>query len=87
MIPEYIKWHAEHAAAAQAEGWCIFEAEGSIDNTPLQLQRCDEAEILDSDYDAWALVKAGTQPHHTEAMALLKQHSLPEWVQIMETVE
>lgn len=72
-----------HDAAALREGWVLSECHGSRHGA-LQVQCVDAAAalqtagslpfavpMLDSDLDAWALVRGGVEPHHFAARALL----------------
>ena len=69
--------------AALREGWVLSECHDSR-HGPLQVQCVDDAAALqaawslpfvvpalDSDLDAWALVRDGVQPHHQAARELL----------------
>lgn len=67
-------WTAEHSAAAQAEGWDIFECIGSSYGS-WQIQKLDENDILDNDDDAWTIVGAQIKPHHVAAVAFLRAHN------------
>ena len=47
-------WTAEDEAAANAEGWCISNANN--EETAFEIQRLDEAEVFDEDIGAIAHV-------------------------------
>lgn len=70
-------WTAEHSAAAQAEGWDIFECFGSSYGS-WQVQNLDESGKLTNDDDAWKIVGAQTKPHHVAAIAFLRAHNPQE---------
>lgn len=79
-----VHWHGPgHDQAALREGWVLSECHGAR-HGPLQVQCVDDAAALqaawslplavpalDSDLDAWALVRDGVQPHHQAARELL----------------
>lgn len=51
-------WTAEDSAAAHPQGWNLFESSVDIDGeTQLLIQRCDELEIFDDDFEALEFVK------------------------------
>jgi hypothetical protein len=77
--------YPEHSAAAYAEGWEIFLADGSEANRegtwPYQLMKDDEADLLPNDTEAHKLVVAGAKegkPHHLAALTFLRRESKPE---------
>lgn len=47
-------WTEEHRQHASAQGWGVFAIDG--DEDMLEIQRLDEADIFDSDEDAYAFV-------------------------------
>ncbi len=60
-------WTPADSAAAVQEGWDVFDCDGEM-----QVQRCDEQEILPDDDAAWKLVAEGTRrgsPLHAKALA------------------
>lgn len=60
-------WTPADSAAAVQEGWDVFNCDGEM-----QVQRCDEHEILPDDDAAWKLVAEGTRrgsPLHAKALA------------------
>lgn len=76
-------WSNEHRAAANNEGWDIWDTSGS-ESEPWQIQRFDESHEnpgvqLDSDDDALRLVVNGSAPHHEAARLFIKAHSTQEW--------
>lgn len=78
-------------AAASPEGWAIFHCPDSAENQdglrPWQVQRDDEAGILSGDYDAWVIVRDGTEPHHGAAREFLGAHSAPELAAIAASTD
>lgn len=75
---------------AQAEGWDIFEASGSIANVngdrEFQLQRIDETQVFPGDEEAWHHVY--TQAHagsalHRRALIFLRERSPAEFEAII----
>lgn len=66
------------------EGWAIFHSSGSVDGE-WQIQRDDEAQVFESDGQAWKFVydraQAGSSPHQ-EALNFLKENCFPEWVRV-----
>jgi hypothetical protein len=84
-----VDWTADDAAQAQAEGWDIFDSDGS-DNGPWQLQSFDSPEDWDlapspypfsSDEDVWRHVvsEASTGSRlHVKALAFLHIYNRPE---------
>ncbi|MBN9548496.1 MAG: hypothetical protein J0H31_06330 [Alphaproteobacteria bacterium] len=88
------EWLADEIEAAQAEGWDIFEAEGSISNEngdrPFQLQALDDSDIFtghNRDVDAWRHVYTKAQagsPLHQQALDFLREHSPAEYEAIVK---
>ncbi|TGT64053.1 MULTISPECIES: hypothetical protein [unclassified Mesorhizobium] len=88
------EWLPEHQSDAQAEGWDIFEASGSISNEngdrEFQLQALDDSDIFTGetrDVDAWRHVHAKAQtgsPLHQQALAFLREHSPGEYEAIIK---
>ena len=84
--------HGYDDNAAMAEGWAIFDADGSVQNkdgrSPFQLQRIDEMEKFDGDIEAWRYVidraKEGSLLH-LGALRFLAAESPGEIDQIAET--
>ncbi len=85
------EWTADDMAAAQAEGWDIFQSDDC-----LRLERLDDPGSIpelgfddpkfESDYAAWAHVLAGGRdgnPLHTKALAHLREHSPDEYAEII----
>jgi hypothetical protein len=62
-------------------GWAIFDSSGE-----LQIQRCDEARIFATDFDAWAHViheaLANADSAEAKALARIKHESPGEWERI-----
>jgi hypothetical protein len=95
MVPP---WTEAHSSAAIAEGWEIFDCDGSS-NGRWQVDMLDDpaewAQInggvlpprLDDDQHAWALVANGTLPHHLAARAFLQAHNPPEYELVMKYKE
>jgi hypothetical protein len=87
-------WDDTSSAAAEAEGWCISLADGSLENIrgdrPWQLQRLDEVAIFDSDQDAWDHVircaLRGSELHF-RALGYLRTYSRPEYDAIARRYE
>lgn len=72
-------------ALAQNEGWAVFNADGSqqnrLGNCPLQIQRLDELELLESDLAAHRCVVEGAKDgkeHCLHALKCLRNESQPE---------
>jgi len=80
-------WTADDDRAAGAEGWSLFESDGSADGTP-QVQRIDDPgpgeAKLDGDPDAWAVLRAdpGT-PLHARALAIIRNENPAEYERVM----
>lgn len=78
-------WSDDHRAAAQREGWDIFDTSGS-ENGPWQIQHFDDAsEVpgaaqLDTDDDALRMVMNGTSAHHEAARRFIQAHNEHEWI-------
>ena len=81
-------WLPKHDGAAIAEGWSIFDCDGS-DNGRWQLCRIDGASMLPefqplaSDDEAWKIVATGTGAHHLAARQFLKVHNPQEFAAVM----
>lgn len=83
-------WTPTDPDLADAEGWNVFLAEGSIQNKdgdrPYQLQRVDERAVFDGDAAAWKHVydqaHAGSALHQ-RALNHLRAESLPEFEAII----
>lgn len=76
-------WTDEHRAAANLEGWDIWETKGS-ECGPWQIQRIDEVHEplgaqLESDDDALRIVFNGVGVHHEAARQFIKAHNKQEW--------
>ena len=84
-------WTEENSRAAEAEGWDIFDSEGSV-NGPRQLQAFDEPELWPGapqpypfpggDPEVWAHVRrrAGEgSPLHIHALEFLREHNPQEY--------
>ncbi|TIW53840.1 MAG: hypothetical protein E5V54_24060 [Mesorhizobium sp.] len=91
-----VEWLPEHQSDAQAEGWDIFEASGSISNEngdrEFQLQALDDSDIFTGetrDIDAWRHVYtqafAGSALHQ-HALNFLREHSPGEYEAIVKEV-
>lgn len=86
-------WTHDDAAKAQAEGWDIFEASGSIQNKdgdrPFQLQSIDEMDVLADDMEAWLLVRGRAMAGnglHQRALAFLNAQSPGEYADLINYV-
>lgn len=86
-------FEATHSEAAMREGWCLSNAWGSSDDQ-IQVQRLDNPEdvlaaygflppLHDGDSVAWAIVGAGTGPHHIAAREILQKFSPGEYLAVM----
>lgn len=90
------QWNPDHQFDAQAEGWDIFEASGSISNEngdrEFQLQALDDSDVFTGetrDVDAWRHVYTQAQagsPLHQQALAFLREHSPAEHEAILKEV-
>lgn len=79
-MPRYSSmWLPNLADAALREGWVLSPCSGDTKHA-LQVQRVDDPASTGRDFDipllrddsqAWAIVKAGTGPHHEIAKELL----------------
>lgn len=90
-----IVWTVEDGAAAQTEGWGIFECYGS-DNGPFQLCRIDDPEVFAADLGAqilrtwtddtevWEFVRSSGSDLHTKALAFLREQNPAEYESIMQ---
>lgn len=74
-----LPWTADHNAAAEREGWALFDADGE-----LQVQRLDEEGILASDDEAFDLVMKGREPHHFAIRGHIYDKSPAEWARIVK---
>lgn len=77
-----------HRAAANAEGWDIWDCNDSAHRWQVQkfddLYACDaNIPTLDSDQLAWKIVAKGTEPHHIAAREFLRVNCLPEYQMMM----
>ncbi|MBN3761362.1 hypothetical protein [Burkholderia sp. Ac-20365] len=77
------EWTGQMYDLAHAEGWGVFECDGSA-NGPWQICKNDHAEvgadvILVSDDIAWKIVMEGHKPHHEAARAFIQQNNPLEW--------
>ena len=83
----------EDHIAANNEGWDIFSCTGS-ESGEWQIQMIDDLQsilpeiilinILQSDEDAWKIVANGKKPHHSKAIAFLKQYNIIEYNNVMK---
>lgn len=86
------------SAAANAEGWDVFDSYGS-DNGPYQVCRIDDPErwhadrelafvppYLESDDEAWQIVMRRHDPHHAKAREFIKEHNPKEWIAMCKFV-
>lgn len=74
---DLIEWTAADSGAAYKEGWDIFEC-SAYGHDAWEVQRDDDAAILEDDADAWKLIVDGAaagSPLHVKALAFLKQHA------------
>lgn len=95
MIPA---WTKAHSSAAIAEGWEIFDCDGSS-NGPWQVDELDEPDEwaqlnggvvppqLESGEVAWRIVANGTLPHHIAAREFLQAHNPQEYEMVMRHKE
>lgn len=87
-----VEWTKTDTAAAQAEGWDIFQSDEC-----LRLERLDDPGSIPElgftrpkfadDYGAWRHVVAGTaadNPLHVKALAYLRENSPGEYAEIVE---
>lgn len=81
------EWPGELAAAAQQEGWDLFDSYGDV--REIRVERIDDADEvppggthLSSDSAAWDIVRDGTAPHHVKAREILQEVSPAEWALI-----
>lgn len=77
------QWTSEHSAAAEAEGWNLFSHSGDLETDEAHIERDDEANILECDGEACALVFEGVAPHHVAARAFLSFYA-PENYALMK---
>jgi hypothetical protein len=87
--PDLPGWTNAHGEAAHAEGWGIFDCQGS-EYGRWQVQRLDDPqdhglsiEPLESDEEAWRLIVNGTGEHHKAALEVLKEHCPEEYARVM----
>lgn len=69
-----VAWYREHDAAAAAEGWSLFDTCGADGHDEVEVERIDDAGLLDSDDDALAILAQGVReqrPHAVAALAVL----------------
>lgn len=88
-------WTRADSRAANAEGWDIFECDGSA-NGPYQLCKIDDPQeftacygtvfshIWEDDTDAWLYVREHPTALHSRALAYLKQVNPQEHDAIMK---
>lgn len=89
VIAALAAWPSEFDRAGLREGWVLSRT--NVKETPIQCQKIDfpnECEDdgldftppkLENDSDAWAIVMAGTQPHHEQARQILSATSPVEY--------
>jgi hypothetical protein len=78
-----MKEHTFDNKLAEREGWGLYDCFGSESGTP-QVQRNDDADILESDTDAWAIVANGDKPHHIAVKEILAQNNPEELNRIQQ---
>lgn len=69
-----VAWYCEHDAAAAAEGWSLFDTCGADGHDEVEVERIDDAGLLDGDDDALAILAQGVReqrPHAVAALAVL----------------
>ncbi|MBC7703158.1 MAG: hypothetical protein H7274_04315 [Rhodoferax sp.] len=71
-------WSSEEQAAAEAEGWAIF----NLGESGMRLERDDEAEILVDDLAAYRVVFLLETDLHRAARALLRDHAPEHYADI-----
>lgn len=88
-------WTTEDSEAANAEGWDLFDCDGS-DNGPLQLCKIDDPEMWredrkvvieqtwEEDNEAWVFVWTNPSPLHTKALEIIKVEN-PQEFEAIET--
>ncbi|CAO3459647.1 hypothetical protein [Azospirillum argentinense] len=79
-FPDATEWSAEDSREARAEGWDLFDCDGS-GNGRTQLHKADDADIFANDPAAWAFVLAHATRGsrlHAQALALLLKHNPKE---------
>jgi hypothetical protein len=87
-------WSVEHSNAAIAEGWEIFDCDGSsngrwqVNCLDSPLDWAEEGGVvppeLNGDEAAWKIVANGTQPHHEAARVFLQAHNPQEYALVMK---
>jgi hypothetical protein len=75
-------WNSALNEAAMNEGWSLFDTRPG-----LQLQRDDEADLLETDDDAWRLVMTGTGDHHIAARTIIFDQAPEEWVRMVKALK
>lgn len=80
-------WPGELAAAAQQEGWDLFDSYGDV--REIRVERIDDPDevppggtYLSSDSAAWKIVREGTASHHVKAREILQEASPDEWARV-----
>jgi hypothetical protein len=81
-------WTLADSLAAIAEGWDVFDCDGSA-NGRFQICKRDDMEIFEDDTDAW--VHIGTRATegsrlHMRALTFVMQHNPVEYTAISNTV-
>ena len=97
LTPETMNpaWSQAHSKAAIAEGWEIFDCDGSCNgrwqvdciDTPADWEHLNDGVAppkLENDEAAWAIVANGNEPHHGAAREFLKAHNPAEYDLVMK---
>ena len=72
-FPDYLgDWYRDHEAAAEAEGWSLFECSAPTEHDEIEVQRIDESGILGGDDEAFAIVARADTPHARAAIKVLR---------------
>ena len=82
------EWTNEDSTLASAEGWDVFDSEGSA-NGPWQIQKRDETSTFNQDTDAWRYVWQRAERGsllHQRALEYIKEHNPPEYDAIRQWV-
>lgn len=82
-----IEWTESDSALAQREGWDLFECYPPRPaGNNLALEKLDEAEMFESDYEAWDHVVSRADESsvlHTKALLYLRRNEPIEYERIM----
>ena len=73
--------------AALAEGWCIFETIGTMDEGTVRLEKVDEAERFNSDAEVWThVIKSAAMGRrlHIGALEIIRAENPTEWARLTQ---